>query len=154
MSDKVVDKKLDNDPDEQLGEAGMRALRAEREENRQLREDLRKLKDEIQAQKDAELSDLDKWKKKAEAADAKVKAFEKQQETDAIRQKVAERAEFKDVPADLITGGTEEEMVATATKIASLLGPRTPEQNPFLEGGNADGEDTDQSALGILGFGG
>lgn len=141
--------------DEQLGENGLKALRAERDANKTLRAELKKLQDDIAARENEKLSEKEQLEKRATDAEARVKALQDAEARRQLRDKVAKELE---VPAALLSGETDEELRASAEALKeyteSLSGPRRPEPNPHagrqVSTGGDGNEDTDARA--VLGF--
>lgn len=139
-----------NDNDEQLGEAGIRALRAEREDNKNLRSENATLKQQLaeaEQQRDANLT-------RATTAEGRVKELETEKEIDGIK---AEVSKTTGVPLTLLKGATKEEIEAHAEELKPFVtnGPRPPKPD-HTQGQNLDGAattDKDTEALSILGFG-
>jgi len=148
--------------DEELGEGGMRALRAERDENRNLRKELQALKDAKQAEDDSKLKDAEKWQRKYEQTQAELTSLKTANEQAALRQKIAD--EFsKDgpaIPVSLIAGTDEKSMRESAEQLKQFVGeqnaPRRPQPDSHLgkeSSGDNNGSDDADRALSILGFG-
>lgn len=102
--------------DEALGEAGIKALHAEREARKQAETNARDLQAQIDALNAEKLSDLEKAQMAAKAAEDAAAAAR----VDALRYKVAA---IHGITADdaelLLTAGTEEAMIAQAERIAA-----------------------------------
>ncbi|MGO1562108.1 MAG: hypothetical protein ACTHW7_09800 [Actinomycetaceae bacterium] len=115
-----------DDQDEQLGEAGKKALVAEREARKAAEKRAADNEMRIREIETAQMSDLEKaqqdaqdWQQKAEAATVT-----------ALRFQVASKHGISPDDADVfLTGTTEEEMTAQATRLAALTtstGPTGP----------------------------
>ncbi|UJQ86175.1 scaffolding protein [Gordonia phage GiKK] len=139
--------------DEQLGEAGMNALRQERARANQAEKDRDDFKKRLEALEAANLSKEEAAIKRAEAAEARAKQLE---EADSLRKLRAEVAgEDRDL-VDLLTGTTKEELEASKAKLESYLGRSKKDGLKNHVVGNTDPDDSDDSerdALSILGFG-
>ena len=142
------------DDDEKLGEGGLKALKAERDSNKELRARLKKLEDEREAEEQQKLTESQKLEKRAADAEARVKAMEAEKEVRRLRSTVAEE---ENVPSDLLTGETEEEVKASAKRLTEYLesvnGPRRPQPNPYAGKTSSGNTDTNTEALSVLGFG-
>lgn len=107
------------DPAE-LGDAGKKALAAERE----ARAKAEKLANEYKARLDeieqANLSEIEKAQKRAEAAEQELAAAR----VESLRLSVAAKHGLSGDHLDLLVGSTEEELEAKATKLASLIKPQ------------------------------
>lgn len=143
-------KPTDDVDKEQLGEAGLSALRAERANVKDLKAQLKEVQDALKAREEADMSELQKAQKKATDFEAKLKAYEHKAKLEEIKAKVAETA---GVPADLLAGDDEASITAHAERIKAHLGPQTPEPNPFKGQVNDGSPNTDTVALQALGFG-
>ncbi|WKW84801.1 scaffolding protein [Gordonia phage Jamzy] len=141
------------DDDEQLGEAGMNALRQERARANQAEKDRDDFKKRLEALEAANLSKEEAAIKRAEAAEARAKQLE---EADSLRKLRAEVAgEDRDL-VDLLTGTTKEELEASKAKLESYLGRSKKDGLKNNVIGTTDPDDSDDSerdALSILGFG-
>lgn len=111
----------------ELGDAGKKALAAEREARKAAEKSAAELQarlDEIEA---AKLSELERAQKAAQEAQAQLEALSRQNTRNAV-------ALAKGVPADLVeflTGDNEEELSAKADVLLSRLNaPTTPRPDP------------------------
>lgn len=138
-----------------LGDAGKKALEAERKRAAQAEREAKALKTRLDELEAANLSELEKAQKAANDATARLAEFEQT----TLRQKVAL---VKGVPADLVDrlrGTTEDEIAADADALMALVkAPTTPLPDPSqgARGGatplNSDGlEQALRSKLGIPG---
>lgn len=146
--DQTTDKK-----DEPLGEGGYRALVAEREANKELRAQLKELQETVKKHDEEKLSKEEALLKRAEEAEARVKALETADEQRKLRAAVAKD---HDVPEDLLNGSNEEELKASAERLKSFLeeatGPRKPDVNPYLGKDSSENTDSETAARAVLGF--
>jgi len=126
---------------ETLGDAGKKALDAERKARRDLEKELKELRDFKQAQEDAKKSDLEK------AAEAAEKASKERDSLRAELLKLRAAAEHS-IPADyhhLLTATDEEGLKAQAATVAELVqAKQTPEfaSNPGQGVSRSTGSDT------------
>lgn len=95
---------------------------------------------------DAKKDEITKERERAEAAEAKNKAYEAKQARDTLAGKVAENVKIGEtaIPASLLSGTTQEELEASAKAIKAFVetlipAPRAPEYNPFQGGPPAGG---------------
>lgn len=135
--------------DKPLRDEGLRALKAERKNNKILADQLKELKDKWDAAEAEKLSKEEQATKRAEAAEAEVQRFKQERELDVLK---ADVAKAKGVPADLLAGTDQASLEAFADRIKEHMGPQKPEPNPFL-GSESAGGDQDSDAKSILGFG-
>lgn len=122
----------DNDDknDESLGDAGKRALNAEREARRKAEADLKTAREElatVKVDQDASKSDMEKVL-------AKVEGLEQRAEKAERKALVSEVASAKGVPAGLLTGSTKEELEAQADQLLEFKGGKAGD-------GDSDGDD-------------
>lgn len=140
------------DEDESLSEGGLRALKAERAANKALRADLAKLQSTLDEAEKAKLSKEEQLEKRASEAEARVKEYEANAARAERRGTVAKEL---DLPVELLTGETDEEIRASAELLQSYLGPRKPQPNPLagrsVPASGSDG-DEETEARAILGF--
>lgn len=117
----TVEPEAQETPD--LGDAGKKAIQAEREARKLAEKSATELAAKLKAFEDANLSEIERTKKAAEESAAELAALKQEN----IRKSVALA---KGVPAELIdflTGGTEEEVSAKADLLMSKLNtPTTP----------------------------
>lgn len=125
--------------DEPLGEAGQKALKAEREARKALEAQLRQVQASLKEKEQEGLSDLEKAQKAAD--DARKQLEQLQREAT-----VAKVALEKGVPADLVgflTGDDADAISAQADILmARLSEPRTPKPDPSQGGQSAKGGKT------------
>ncbi len=114
--------------EENLGDAGKKALAAERDARKQAEKQAAEFKRRLDEIEQANLSELEKAQKRAEAAEQALTTREKEIARLGV-------IAAKQIPAeyhDLIRGDTAEELEAAADKIAALLkapaGPVIPNQ--------------------------
>lgn len=149
-------KKTDGNEDEPLGPAGMRALESERSDNKALRKELQQLKDKLQSRDDADLSEVDKWKKKAGEYKAALEKHERDAELAKYREELAE--EFG-IPPKLIRGDDRDALRESAQDIKGYLdaetAPRKPKPVSALGKTEQPGDNSsaEEDALSVLGFG-
>lgn len=91
-------------------------------------EDLKKAKDELDQLRNASKSDLEKAIARAEAAEAKIKAFETRDQIIAWKTDIAKE---HDVPVDALAGSSKEELTAHAEVLKKLL-PEAPKSPVIL----------------------
>lgn len=106
----------DKDPDERLGEPGLKALQSEREARAKAEKDLADARAALQQIEDAKLSDIQRAQK--EAADAATTAASLRLENARLAA-LAEHPVPKDYQ-DLVTGTDAETFSASAKKVAAL----------------------------------
>lgn len=119
--------------DESLGEAGIKALQAEREARKQAEKSAHDLQSQLDALNAAKLTDLEKAQQAAKVAEDAASAAR----VEALRYKVAAVHGISADDAELLlTAGTEEAMTAQAERIAARE-PDTRTPKPDLsQGGN------------------
>ncbi|MFD9893328.1 hypothetical protein ACFWY9_28620 [Amycolatopsis sp. NPDC059027] len=123
-----------SDEDEPLREEGIRALRAEREANKQLKEQLRELSEWKEAQENAGKSEAERLT----AENARLKAESTQAAKDAVRLRVALAKGLTAKQAARLVGEDEEALLADADDLLSSFKPAgEPEEpeGPELDGG-------------------
>ncbi|MDF7665725.1 DUF4355 domain-containing protein [Bifidobacterium sp. ESL0745] len=135
-----------NDPDgEKLGPAGLKALKAEREENKATKAKLAEAEAKIK-----EFEDKDKTESEKQAEHLKeLEASSSANERKATQYEVAAE---KGIPLKLATrlrGSTKEEMLADADSLAELLKitPKTPKADPSQGKGDNPKPTTLQEAI-------
>ncbi|UVK62923.1 scaffolding protein [Gordonia phage Hexbug] len=139
--------------DEQLGEAGMNALRQERSRANTAEKERNELKERLDALEAEKLSKEEAAIKRAEAAEAEVAKYKEAESLRKLRAEVA--GEDKDL-VDLLSGTTKEELEASKAKLETYLGRSKKDGLKNNVIGNTDPDDSDDSerdALSILGFG-
>lgn len=125
-----------------LGDSGKQALVAERDARRQAERKLKTVEQQLQevtaalkSYEDRDKTELELLREKAEAAEAKAaQAEQERQEAEyaRLRQKVASE---KRVPAERLTGTTEEELLAEADDLLAWASTMTPPpKKPQTEG--------------------
>ncbi|MCA1841081.1 MAG: hypothetical protein LC723_12285 [Actinobacteria bacterium] len=140
------------DLDEPLRPEGYRALLAEKEDNRRLKEQLAEMKafkEKFEASENEKLTEAQKWQKKFNDADAKLKKYELEKEVSSLKQGIAEAA---GVPVELLAGDSKEALEAHAELLKQHFGPKTPEPNPYLGSEQGAQGDEDSNAKTVLGF--
>lgn len=149
--------------DEPLGEGGMRALEAERDnvrtlkrENTELATKLDKLEQAVAKAERSKLSKEEQQTARITELENENTALKKSKELDTIRREVAKTAE---VPEELLTGEDRATLEASAAKLKEWHGDSTaqrkPDPNPYLGDNNSGDHGGDEaSALSVLGFGG
>lgn len=140
--------------DEPLGEGGLRALQAEREENRTLRQQMKEIQAKLDAADAEKLSKEELLTKQLNEANNRVRQYEQEKELSRIREKIADDT---GVPAKLLAGvGSDEDSIkAFAATLSEHLKeqPRRPDPNPHAGSNNSgDGGDEDANARAVLGF--
>lgn len=122
------------DEDAQLGDAGQKALKAERDARKAAERSAAELQVRLKEFEDAKLSDLERAQSQAAEAAAELEALR----AENVRKSVALS---KGLPAELIEflpNGTEEEVAAKADLLLSKLNtPGTPKPDPS-QGGSGD----------------
>lgn len=150
---KTAETKDNKGTDETLGDSGLRALEAERQENRELRAQLKELQSKVDTAEQEKLSKEERLQAQLTEAQNKVKALEQAKELDTIRRDVAKTA---GIPEHLLHGDSKEALEASAKAykehIEELTGSKTPEPNPYLGNDPGNGSDPDTEARKILGF--
>ena len=107
--------------DEQLGDGGKKALDAERRRARDLEKQLKAANERLTAIEDAEKTDL----QRATDAAAKAKQDAEVARQELARERIARKHRLSDDDTALLSG-TEEQMEALATRLATTRGPSTP----------------------------
>ena len=124
-ADATADADVQDTPD--LGDAGQKAIKAERDARKTAERAVTELAAKLKSFEDANLSELERTKKAAEESAAELTALR----IENVRNRVALA---KGVPADLIeflTGSTEDEVTAKADVLMSRLGSSgTPKPDP------------------------
>lgn len=138
------------DPAAELGDAGAKALKAERQRAAAAEREAKALKARLDELEAANLSELEKAQRAANEATARLAEYEKT----TIRQRVALT---KGVPADLVDrlrGDTEDEIAADADALMALVSaPKTPRPDPSQgPRSTASGSTADQFAAALNGF--
>lgn len=134
-----------------LGDAGKKALDAERKRATAAEREAKALKARLDQIEAANLSDLDKAKKAAADAEARLAEYE----MTTLRQRVALS---KGLPADLVDrlrGTTEDELAADADALLALVkAPTTPKPDPSqgARGGSPSTTTADQFAATVNGL--
>lgn len=142
---------------EQLGDAGKKALEAEREARKSLEKQLReatKAREALDAKvrefEDRDKSDIEKRDtriKELEAALAESNTALSRKDIDILRRDVARE---KNVPISAVTGDTKEEMEAAADALLEWRGTK-PSSNALRSGASApDGANEKQKAAAAL----
>lgn len=123
-------------PKPDLGEGGKKAIEAEREARRQAERQLREARAALKEYEDRDKSELELLRERAESAEKAAAAAElavQAAEQHALRTRVAAT---KGVPAERLTGTTEDELLASADELiawrdqsykAAALPPKRPE---------------------------
>lgn len=126
--------------DEPLGEAGKAALEAERKARKDAERQLRELNERLQAFEDKDKSELER----AQARLAELEKSYAAEQQQRLRLQVATAHGITSDDLVLLTGSTEEELVAQATRIAALNANRAAATaapafapNPAQQAGNA-----------------
>lgn len=114
--------------DEQLGEAGMKALQSERKARAAAEKRINELAEQIRAREEADLSEL----QKAQNAQRAAEEAATEARTEALRWRIATRYGIADEDAEVfLTGRDEEAITAQAERLAALAAkPRTPKPDP------------------------
>ncbi|RSX56766.1 DUF4355 domain-containing protein [Bifidobacterium samirii] len=108
-----------HDPDDPLGEGGMKALKAERETNRQLKAQIAQLAEQVKAFEDKDKTEAQKQAEALQAATATAAEA-------TLKATRYEVAAAKGIPLDAaarLRGATREEMEADADDLLRLLDP-------------------------------
>lgn len=118
-------------PEDNLGDAGKKALDAMKAERNAAKRERDALKAKLDQIEQSNMSELEKAQQAAQAAQAELDQIKAR----ALRQQVALA---KGVPADLVDrlrGDTEDELAADADALMALIGtPRTPKPDPSQGG--------------------
>jgi len=113
---------------EQLGDAGKRALQAERDARKQAERQLAALQEQVDAITAEKMTDLER----AQQAATKAQEDAEKSAREALRYRYASRHGISDEDAELFLTGVDEESVARqAERLAAAMGaPRTPAPDP------------------------
>lgn len=107
----------DTQTDDNLGDAGKRAIAAERRRAQEAQRELKKLQDELKAIRDKDLSETQKATQAQAAAEQRAADAEKQ----LLRVKVAAAKKLPAEFAERLRGDTEDEMAADADSLATFM---------------------------------
>jgi hypothetical protein len=121
--------KPDDKPDEQLGDNGQKALKAERARATAAERKVAELEAEAQRRADAELSELDRLKKENQQLTERTTKAER----DALRVLVASDKKLPAVLAARLNGTTKEELEEDADALLAAFGgvpPKSPAPDP------------------------
>lgn len=131
MSDNNQPENQPGTPDEELGEAGLKALQKEREARQKERdarkalekqlEELKPLADQWQQAEEARKSELDRMKETAAKAESDAAAAR----TEALRYRIASKHGISEEDAEVfLTGSDEESLSKQAERLVALQGER------------------------------
>lgn len=140
-----VEQQGDPAGDADLGDAGKKAIAAERDARKAAEKQAAEFKAQLDKIEQANLSDLEKAQQRAEAAEKALQA----KEAETLRLTIAAKYGLTGDAADLLFGNDEDELEARATRIAGLLkspgGPVIPGQGkvPEVRGDAAAAADRD-----------
>lgn len=121
--------------------ATIQALRGEAKLSKQEKDELEQLRQEKKAKAEAEMTEAERLKKRAEEAEAQAAKLQ----SDILRRDVAAETGLPAVFADRLKGSTKEELLADAQEILKAL-PAQQKVNPKLNAtnpANADAAETD-----------
>lgn len=131
--------------DEKLGEGGMKALKAEREANKQLKAQIAELSEKVKAFEDKDKTEAEKQAEQLAAA-------QKAAAESGRKAEQYEVAAAKGIPlaaASRLRGSTREEMEADADELLKLLSPKDTEGHrpPKPDGSQGKGGDAKPGSL-------
>lgn len=158
MSDDKSPKADPEDDDQTLRPEGLRALHAERAENKDLKKQLKDLQDKWDTAEAEKLSKEEAAVKRAEKAERERDELKASRERDDLVGKISEET---GIPKRLLTGSDEKELRESAKEAQAFAegfrGPRRPAPDPTQGRNNPSngksGDDDDAEALAVLGFG-
>lgn len=101
-----------------LGEAGKRALEAERKRARQAEKELKAIREQLKERDDADKSELERLQERAAAAEKRAEEAEGK----IVRAEVAAAAGLSAAQAKRLVGSTREELEADAAEMRTELG--------------------------------
>jgi hypothetical protein len=136
--------KTDTDPagagDDGLGDAGKRALAAEREAAKQAQKEAKEAQAKLKEREDADLSEAEKAKKEAKESQERADKAEAK----LMHTEVAEKKKLKPGMASRLAGDTKEELEKDADKLLKELGGAGGGSN--FDGGVKGGSRTGKAA--------
>lgn len=146
----VTDTQQQGEPAANLGDAGKKALDAERKRAAQAEREAKALKARLDELEAANLSELEKAQKQAADAAARLTEYERTN----LRQRVALAKGLPSSLVDRLRGDTEDEIAADADELLAMVNaPRSPKPDPSQGPRTSPGGSTaDQFAAALNGF--